>query len=77
MWGHCLRHRTYIKQHMAAGRVAHRKRLRHRLPHLTETCVRVELLVSQRRRQWANIKKTFFEKLKNIQYLNLPPYPNR
>ena len=77
MWGHCLRHRPYIKQHMAAGRVAHRKRLRHRPPHLTETCVRVELMVSQRREQRANIKKTFFEKLINIQYLNLPPYPNR
>ena len=77
MWGHCLRHRPYIKQHMSAGRVAHRKRLRHRPPHLTETCVRVELMVSQRRRQRANIKKTFFEKLMNIQYLNLPPYPNR
>ena len=77
MWGHSLRHRPFIKQHMSAGRVAHRKRLRHRPPHLTETCVRVELMVSQRRRQWANIKKTFFEKLMNIQYLNLPPYPNR
>ena len=77
MWGHCLWHRPYIKQHMSAGRVAHRKRLRHRPPHLTETCVRVELMVSQRRRQRANIKKTFFEKLMNIQYLNLPPYPNR
>ena len=77
MWGHCLRHRPYIKQHMPAGRVAHRKRLRHRPPHLTGTCVRVELMVSQRRRQRANIKKTFFEKLMNIQYLNLPPYPNR
>ena len=77
MWGHCLRHRPFIKQHMSAGRVAHRKRLRHRPPHLTETCVRVELMVSQRRRQRANIKKTFFEKLINIQYLNLPPYPNR
>ena len=76
MWGHCLRHRPYIKQHMSAGRVAHRKRLRHRPPHLTETCVRVELMVSQDR-QRANIKKTFFEKLMNIQYLNLPPYPNR
>ena len=77
MWGHCLRHRLYIKQHMSAGRVAHRKRLRHRPPHLTATCMRVELMVSQRRRQRANIKKTFFEKLMNIQYLNLPPYPNR
>ena len=77
MWGHCLRHRPYIKQHMSAGRVAHRKRLRHRPPHLTGTCVRVELMVSQRRRQRANIEKTFFEKLMNIQYLNLPPYPNR
>ena len=38
MWGHCLRHRPYIKQHMSAGRVAHRKRLRHRPPHLTATC---------------------------------------
>ena len=72
MWGHCLRHRPYIKQHMSADRVAHRKR-----PHLTATCMRVELMVSQRRRQRANIKKTFFEKLMNIQYLNLPPYPNR
>ena len=60
MWGHCLRHRPYIKQHMSAGRVAHRKRLRHRPPHLTATCMRVELMVSQRRRQRANIKKTFF-----------------
>ena len=77
MWGHCLRHRPYIKQHMSAGRVAHRKLLRHRPPHLTETCVRVELMVSQRRRQRANIKKTYFEKLMNIQYPNLPPYPNR
>ena len=77
MWGHCLRHRPYIKQHMSAGRVAHRKRLRHRPPHLIATCMRVELMVSQRRRQRANIKKTFFEKLMNIQYLNLPPYPNR
>ena len=77
MWGHCLRHRPYIKQHMSAGRVAHRKRLRHRPPHLTATCMRVELMVSRRRRQRANIKKTFFEKLMNIQYLNLPPYPNR
>ena len=77
MWGHCLRHRPYIKQHMSAGRVAHRKRLRHRPPHLTATCMRVELMVSQRRRQRAYIKKTFFEKLMNIQYLNLPPYPNR
>ena len=77
MWGHCLRHRPYIKQHMSAGRVAHRKRLRHRPPHLTATCMRVELMVSQRRRQRANNKKTFFEKLMNIQYLNLPPYPNR
>ena len=77
MWGHCLRHRPYIKQHMSAGRVAHRKRLRHRPPHLTATCMRVELMVSQRRRQRANIKNTFFEKLMNIQYLNLPPYPNR
>ena len=77
MWGHCLRHRPYIKQHMSAGRVAHRKRLRHRPPHLTATCMRIELMVSQRRRQRANIKKTFFEKLMNIQYLNLPPYPNR
>ena len=77
MWGHCLRHRPYIKQHMSAGRVAHRKRLRHRPPYLTATCMRVELMVSQRRRQRANIKKTFFEKLMNIQYLNLPPYPNR
>ena len=77
MWGHCLRHRPYIKQHMSTGRVAHRKRLRHRPPHLTATCMRVELMVSQRRRQPANIKKTFFEKLMNIQYLNLPPYPNR
>ena len=34
-------------------------------------------MVSQRRRQRANIEKTFFEKLMNIQYLNLPPYPNR
>ena len=62
---------------MSAGRVAQRKRLRHRPPHLTETCVRVELMVSQRRRQRANIKETIFEKLMNIQYLNLPPYPNR
>ena len=77
MRGHCLRHRPYIKQHMSAGRVAHRKRLRYRPPHLTGTCVRVELVVSQRRRQRANIEKTFFEKLMNIQYLNLPPYPNR
>ena len=77
MWGHCLRHRPYIKQHMSAGRVAHRKRLRHRPPHLTATCMRVELMVSQRRRQRANIKKTFSEKLMNIQYLNLPPYQNR
>ena len=77
MWGHCLQHRPYIKQHMSAGRAAHRKRLRHRPPHLTETCVRVELMVSQRRRQRANIKKTFLEKLMNIQCLNLPPYPNR
>ena len=77
MWGHCLRHRPYIKQHMSAGRVAHRKRLRHRPPHLTGTCGRVELMVSQRRRQRVNIEKTFFEKLMNIQYLNLPPYPNR
>ena len=77
MWGHCLRHRPYIKQHMSAGRVAHRKRLRHWPPHLTTPCMRVELMVSQRRRQRANIKKTFFEKLMNIQYLNLPPYPNR
>ena len=77
MWGHCLRHRPYIKQHMSADRVAHRKRLRHRPPHLTATCMRVELMVSQRRRQRANIKKTFFEKLMNIQYLNLPPHPNR
>ena len=77
MWGHCLRHRPFIKQHMSAGRVAHRKRLRHRPPHPTETCVRAELMVSQRRRQRANNKKTFFEKLMNIQYLNLPPYPNR
>ena len=77
MWGHCLRHRPYIKQHMSAGRVAHRKRLRHRPPHLTATCMRVELMVSQRRRQRANIKKTFFEKLMSFQYLNLPPYPNR
>ena len=75
MWGHCLRHRPYIKQHMSAGRVAHRKRLRHRQPHLIATCVRVELMVSQRRRQRANIKKTFFEKLMNIQYLNAPPTP--
>ena len=30
-------------------------------------------MVSQRRRQRANIKK----KLMNIQYLNLPPYPDR
>ena len=66
MWGHCLRHRPYIKQHMSTGRVAHRKRLRHRPPHLTATCMRVELMVSQRRRQRANIKKTFFEKLMNI-----------
>ena len=77
MWGHCLRYRPYIKQHMSAGRVARRKRLRHRPPHLTATCMRVELMVSQRRRQRANIKKTYFEKLMNIQYLNLPPYPNR
>ena len=77
MWGHCLRHRPYIKQHMSAGRVAHRKRLRHRPPHLTAACMRVELMVSQRRRQRANIKKTFFEKPMNIQYINLPPYPNR
>ena len=77
MWGHCLRHRPYIKQHMSAGLVARRKRLRHRPPQLTATCMRVELMVSQRRRQRANIKKTFFEKLMNIQYLNLPPYPNR
>ena len=77
MWGHCLRHRPYIKQHMSTGRVAHRKRLRHRPPHLTATCMRVELMVSQRRRQRANIKKTFFEKLMDIQYLNLPPCPNR
>ena len=77
MWGHCLRHRPYIKQHMSAGRVAHRKRLRHRPPHLTATCMRVELMVSRRRRQRAKIKKTFFEKLMNIQYLNHPPYPNR
>ena len=75
--GHSLRHRPYIKQHMSADRVAHRKRLRHRPPHLTETCVRDELMESQRRRQRANIKKTFFEKLMNIQYLNLPAYPNR
>ena len=34
-------------------------------------------MVSHRRRQRANIKKTFFEKLMNIQYLNLPPYPKR
>ena len=47
-------------------------RLGYRPPHLTETCVRVELMVSQRRRQRANIKETFFEKLMNIQYLNLP-----
>ena len=77
MGGHCLRHRPYIKQHMSAGRVAHRKRLRHRPPHLTATCMRVELMVSQFRRQRANNKKNFFEKLMNIQYLNLPPYPNR
>ena len=62
MWGHCLWHRPHIKQHMSAGRAAHRKRLRHRPPHLTETCVRVELMVSQRRRQRASIKKTFFWK---------------
>ena len=36
MWGHFLRHRPNIKQHMSAGRVAHRKRLRHRLPHPTK-----------------------------------------
>ena len=75
MWGHCLRHRRYIKQHMSAGQVAHRKRLRHRPPHHTGMCVRVELMVSQRCRQRANIKNTFFKKLMNIQYLNLPTYP--
>ena len=34
-------------------------------------------MVSQRCRQRANIKKTFIEEQMNIQYLNLPPYPNR
>ena len=31
----CLRRRPCIKQHMSAGRVAHRKCRRHRPPHLT------------------------------------------
>ena len=34
-------------------------------------------MLSQRRRQWANIKLAFFGKLMNTQYLNHPPYPNR
>ena len=34
-------------------------------------------MLIQRRRQRANIKKTFLEKLMNIHYLNFPPYPNR
>ena len=75
MWGHCLRHRPYIKQHMSASRVTHRKRLRHRPPHLTETCVRVELMVSQRRRQRANIKKTFFEKTNEYSISKFSPLP--
>ena len=77
MWDHLLRHRPHIKQHMAAGRVAHGNvsDTDHHIP--PDTCVRVELMVSQRRRQRANIKKTYVEKLMNIQYLNLPPYPNR
>ena len=34
-------------------------------------------MLSQRRRQLANITLAFFGKLMNIQYLNHPPYPNR
>ena len=34
-------------------------------------------MVSQRRRQRANIKKTFFYKTNEFLNLNLPPYPNR
>ena len=35
MWGHCQGDRPYIKQHMSAGLVAHRKRGRHNPPHPT------------------------------------------
>ena len=75
MWGHCPRHRPYIKQHMSAGRVAHRKRLRHRPPHLTATCMGVELMVSQRRRQRANIEKTFFKKTNEYSISKSPSLP--
>ena len=44
------------------------------------TCARVELMLSQRRRQWAippTLSWHFVVKLMNIQYLNHPPYHNR
>ena len=34
MCGHCLRHRSYIKQHMSAGREAHRKCARQNPPQM-------------------------------------------
>ena len=34
-------------------------------------------MLSQRRRQWANIRLAFLWKIMNIKYLDHPPYPNR
>ena len=62
MQGYCLRRRPCIKQHMSGGREFHRKYQRQLPPHLTRhetSCDRVGLMLSQRRRQWANIKLAF------------------
>ena len=61
MQGHCLRRQPCIKQHMSDGGDFHRKYHRQLPPHITthEICVRVRLMLSQRRREWSNIKLAF------------------
>ena len=80
MQGHCLRRRPCIKQHMSGdenftGSITDSSH--HISPDTRQYMRQGWLLLSQCRRQWANIKLAFGWKIKNIQYLNHPPYPNR
>ena len=60
MQGHCIRRRPCIKQHMSGCREFHRKYHRQLPPHLTRRYMRqVGLMLSQCRRQWANIRLAF------------------
>ena len=60
MQGHCLQRRPNIKRHMSGGWEFHRKYHRQLPPHLTR---HETLMLSQRHRQWGNIKLEFCWKI--------------